>query len=80
MKQCGSALDREGKATPSERALIRALAARYAADSPDDRTALDAAYARELRAVVRQYPADLEAATLFAESLMDLSPWNYWTC
>ena len=73
------ALDREGKATPRERALIRALAARYAADPPDDRTALDAAYARELRAVVRQYPEDLEAATLFAESLMDLSPWNYWT-
>jgi tetratricopeptide (TPR) repeat protein len=73
------AIDREARANPTERALIRALAARYAPDPPDDRTALDAAYARELREVVRQFPADLEAATLFAESLMDLSPWNYWT-
>jgi tetratricopeptide (TPR) repeat protein len=74
-----SAQAREAHASPKERALIRALAARYAADPPDDRAALDAAYARALRDVVRQYPEDLEAATLLAESLMDLSPWDYWT-
>lgn len=73
------ALAREAHATRRERALIRALAARYAADPPEDRSALDAAYARELRQVVRSYPDDLEAATLYAEALMDLSPWNYWT-
>ena len=70
---------REGAASPKERALISALAARYAADPPEDRTALDAAYARALGDVARRYPADLDAATLYCEALMDLSPWNYWT-
>jgi len=73
------ALEREAKASPNERSLIRALAARYAADPPHNRADLDAAYARQMGDVVRQYPDDLEAATLYAQSLMDLSPWNYWT-
>jgi len=73
------AVDREAKANPRERALIRALAARYAPNPPEDRTALDIAYSREMRGLVQRYPDDLEAATLYAESLMDLSPWNYWT-
>ena len=73
------AIAREANASPRERALIRALAARYAADPPRDRSALDAAYARGLRRVVRSHPDDLEVATLYAEALMDLSPWNYWT-
>lgn len=73
------AVTREGAASPKERALISALAARYAADPPEDRSALDAAYASALGEVVRQHPADLDAATLYAEALMDLSPWNYWT-
>jgi len=73
------AIARETNASPNERALIRALAARYAADPPENRAALDTAYAHELRDLVRRYPADLEAATLYAEALMVLSPWNYWT-
>jgi tetratricopeptide (TPR) repeat protein len=73
------AVAREATAGPTERALIQALVARYAADPPDDRSGLDAAYARALGEVVRQYPMDLDAATLYAEALMDLSPWNYWT-
>lgn len=73
------ALAREAQANPKERALIHALAARYDANPPEDRAALDAAYARELREVLQQYPKDYEIATLYAEALMDLSPWNYWT-
>jgi tetratricopeptide (TPR) repeat protein len=73
------AIAREANAKGNERALIRALAARYAADPPEDRAALDAAYARQMRDMVRRYPTDLEAATLFAEAVMDQSPWNYWT-
>ncbi len=69
----------ERKASPKEQALIRALATRYASPPPDERAALDEAYARAMREVVRQYPEDQEATTLFAESLMDLSPWQYWT-
>jgi tetratricopeptide (TPR) repeat protein len=29
--------------------------------------------------VTHKYPGDLDAKTMFAESLMDLRPWNYWT-
>ena len=66
-------------ASPRERALIGALAKRYAAVPPKDRAPLDQAYASALRDVVRANGDDLEARTLLAESLMDLSPWNYWT-
>lgn len=60
-----------------ERAYINALAKRYSL-SPNDQKALDQAYADAMRAVARQYPEDLNAATLFAEALMDLRPWRYW--
>ena len=66
-------------ASTHEQALIRALSTRYAAEPPADRSALDAAYAQAMGALVRQYPKDLEIATLYAESLMDLSPWQYWS-
>jgi len=72
------ALERSTGASERERALIHALAQRYAPVPPADRAALDSAYARGLGAVVRRYPDDPEAATLYAEALMDLSPWNYW--
>ncbi len=65
-------------ATERERAYIRALSHRYAADPPEDRSGLDRAYAQAMRELARAYPDDLDAATLFAESLMDLVPWNYW--
>jgi tetratricopeptide (TPR) repeat protein len=66
-------------AEPRERALIDALAQRYAAVPTSDRAPLDSAYATALAALVQQYPDDHEIATLYAESIMDLSPWNYWT-
>ena len=65
-------------ATAVEQAYIQALTARYAAVPPADRAPLDSAYATAMAALVRQYPNDLDAATLYAESLMDLRPWNYW--
>ncbi|MGE0679439.1 MAG: tetratricopeptide repeat protein [Candidatus Binatia bacterium] len=40
---------------------------------------LDSAYADAMRAVAKQYPDDLDAATLFAEALMNLRPWDLWT-
>jgi tetratricopeptide (TPR) repeat protein len=67
------------KARPWERGYIRAVSARYAAVPPAQRAALDSAYARGMAAVARKYPDDLDAAALYAESLMDLRPWNYWT-
>lgn len=65
--------------TPVERALIRALAERYSGDPPADRAPLDLAYARAMASVVERFPDDGEAATLYAEALMNLSPWDYWT-
>ena len=73
------ALKQEKKVSARERAFIRALATRYAAEPPSDRDQLDIAYARAMRDVVLRFPDDMEAKTLYAESLMDLSPWDYWT-
>ena len=66
-------------ASTLEQAYIRALAARYAPEPIADRTLLDQAYADAMRELSRRYPDDLDAATLFAEALMDLTPWNFWT-
>jgi tetratricopeptide (TPR) repeat protein len=63
-------------ATPQEQALIAALAARYAVQG--DRAALDSAYATAMERVAGRYPDDAEVLSLYAESLMNLSPWNYW--
>lgn len=60
-----------------EASLIDAMAMRYAPE-PGDRGALDSAYADAMRDVVRRHPADLDAAALFGEALMVLSPWNHW--
>jgi tetratricopeptide (TPR) repeat protein len=32
-----------------------------------------------MRTLSRKYPEDLDAATMYAESLMDLDPWKLWT-
>jgi tetratricopeptide (TPR) repeat protein len=66
-------------ASDAERAYIEALGARYAADPAADRAALDHDYAEAMRALYHAYPDDLDAATLFAEALMDLMPWDYYT-
>ena len=65
-------------ASEREQAYIQALSARYQAEPPDDRSGLDQAYARAMSEVVRNYPDDLDAATLYAESLMNLQPWDFW--
>jgi tetratricopeptide (TPR) repeat protein len=66
------------KAPAKERALIKALAARYAANPAEDRARLDSLYARAMEQVAEQYPQDPEANALYAEALMVLSPWEYW--
>lgn len=72
------ALARKDHASERERAYIDALATRYASPPPADRAALDSAYADAMGALATQFPDDHEASTLYAEALMDLSPWNYW--
>lgn len=63
----------------NERAYVAALSRRYAADPKSDRKKLDADYEQAMAELVRKYPDDLDAATLFAESLMNLRPWQLWT-
>src|SRR6185436_5915499 len=66
------------KAGPHEQALIAALSTRYAENPKADRAELDAAYAAAMAKTAAQFPEDNEIAVLYAEALMDLSPWNYW--
>ncbi|MBH0183328.1 MAG: tetratricopeptide repeat protein [Nitrospira sp.] len=73
-----TALSLQSHAAVPERAYIKALAQRYEADPPADRTRLDTMYSSAMGNVAKTYPKDLDAATLYAESLMDLRPWNYW--
>jgi tetratricopeptide (TPR) repeat protein len=73
------AVARKGSVTPKESAFIDALAARYRAEPDAPRTFLDHAYAEAMAGVFADYPADPDAATLYAAALMNVSPWNYWT-
>jgi tetratricopeptide (TPR) repeat protein len=63
---------------PDEQAYIEALAARYVSRKASKRKGLDEAYAKAMRSVAQRFPEDDEAATLFAEALMDLRPWEFW--
>ena len=68
----------KGSASPRERAYIDALAARYTGKAAD-RAAADRAYADAMDRLTRDFADDLDARTLYAESLMDLRPWGYFT-
>lgn len=68
---------------PVEKALIAALQKRYvdpppAADDQKGQAALDEAYANAMRDVAKQFPDDDDVQVLFAESMMDLHPWQLW--
>ncbi|MCG8363944.1 MAG: hypothetical protein MJA27_11515 [Pseudanabaenales cyanobacterium] len=65
-------------ASAQEQAYIQALAQRYSSAPIADRHSLDVAYANAMRQVAQRYPDDLDAVTLFAEALMNTTPWNYW--
>jgi tetratricopeptide (TPR) repeat protein len=67
-----------GKANPREQALIDALTTRYGSDPKAARPAFDKAYASAMAKVAAQYPDDNEIAALYAEAVMDISPWDYW--
>jgi tetratricopeptide (TPR) repeat protein len=73
------ALARIDAGSPVEAALIGAVAERYAWPAPEDRRELDQRYADAMQAVYQEFPDDPDVAALFAEGLMDLQPWDYWT-
>lgn len=66
-------------ASPAEQALVRAVAQRYSWPATADRRALDESYAAGMREARGAFPSDPDIGALYAESLMDLQPWDYWT-
>jgi tetratricopeptide (TPR) repeat protein len=72
------AVDLSGNASANEKAYIAAMAKRFPADSKADRRRAAEEYHDAMREVVKTYPDDLDAATIFAESGMVLHPWGLW--
>ena len=72
------AVDLSANASPAEQAYIQAMAKRFPADPKADLRKAAESYHDAMREVVKKYPDDLDAATLFAESGMDLHPWGLW--
>jgi tetratricopeptide (TPR) repeat protein len=63
----------------TERDYVEALARRYSNDPKADYKALAVDYKNAMRELFARYPDDPDAGTLFAESMMDLHPWQLWT-
>jgi tetratricopeptide (TPR) repeat protein len=73
------ALALASSAPANERAYVDALVTRYSNDPKADLKALAVQYKDAMHDLTRQYPDDLDAAVLYAESLMDLHPWQLWS-
>jgi tetratricopeptide (TPR) repeat protein len=74
-----SALNHAASASPRERDMIDALAKRYTNDPKADLHKLQVEYSGAMRELSKKYADDPDIATLYAESLMDLRPWKFWT-
>jgi len=61
-----------------EKDYIQALAKRFSSDANPDYQQLNVAYSQAMRALSQKYPDDLDAATLYADSMMNLRPWKLW--
>ncbi|MCL7944687.1 tetratricopeptide repeat protein [Marinobacter sp. ATCH36] len=66
------------KASVREQAYINALAKRYGPTAMENRSSRDQAFAEAMGQVAADYPDDLDAQVIYAESLMNLTPWDYW--
>ena len=74
-----AALALAGGATPVEQALIRALPARYPQREPiEDQSGWDKAFTRAMRKVFADRPNDLDVGCVFAEAIMNETPWQMW--
>src|SRR5688572_17338598 len=74
----GAAKRSANGASARERALIDALAARFAADPASPRPPLDKAYAEAMTRVAAAHPGDPDVQTLYADAVMNTMPWDYW--
>ncbi|TRX11076.1 tetratricopeptide repeat protein [Flavobacterium gawalongense] len=75
-KAIQKAIQLSDKASKKEKALINALAKRYTKKHVEDRSNLDIAYSAEMKKVSKKFPDDVNINTLYAESIMDLHPWD----
>ncbi len=71
------AVERAPNVSGAEQAYLTTLAARYASPPATDQHALDVAHANAMRDLAHRYPDDPDAAALFAEALMNTTPWHY---
>jgi tetratricopeptide (TPR) repeat protein len=76
IKQARARLSAAG---PAERSYIEALTKRYIGTPRASRATLDKAYADAMRSMWKIFPDDMDAGVLFAEAMMDLRPWDFWT-
>ncbi|MET9410255.1 hypothetical protein ABZX90_31530 [Streptomyces sp. NPDC002935] len=71
--------EKAGAATPVEQALIGALGSRYPRAEPvEDCSVWNAPYADSMRTAYDLAPDDLDVAALYADALMNLTPWRLW--
>lgn len=73
------ALSLKSKASEKEQAYIDAISKRYNNDPKADRAQLDKDYAAAMKQVKEKFSTDPDVITLYAESLMDIHPWDFWT-
>ncbi len=64
--------------TEKEQDMIQAMATRYVRDPIDDRSALDSTFSQSMKVLHQKYPEDPEIAAIYAESIMNLHPWDLW--
>jgi tetratricopeptide (TPR) repeat protein len=77
-KAVQSAKSKSSGCTDLEKALIDAQMARFSAEPPQERVPLDKAYSEAMKKVWEQFPNEPEVGAMYAESLMDLRPWDLW--
>jgi tetratricopeptide (TPR) repeat protein len=65
--------------SPADRALLHAESVRFVSPQPEDRSGLDRAYAAAMKQAWAKFPKDPDVGAFYAESMMDLRPWDFWT-
>ena len=77
-KAINNALKLSKKSPEKEQDYIKALSVRYDGNPKTNRVNLDIAYAKAMEELSKKYPDDNDVASLYAESLMNTMPWDYW--
>ncbi len=70
------AVARASHGSAVEQGLVAALAKRYVADPTGDQAPREQAYSDAMGALAQRFPDDADVGTLYAESMMNLHPWQ----